>query len=110
VAAERTGVDFFLIPSGKLDQLARRFYRTDSVTVTAQGGLYTNSVALSCTGLPANTCVQLSPAAIQSGFSTITSTMTIASQSLAVGGTYSIATTGGTSFGRSNVSQFQLRS
>jgi hypothetical protein len=76
------------------------------VTVTAQGGPYTNSVAFSCSGLPANTACSFSPAAIQSGFSSITATMTIASQSLAVGGIYSITIIGGTSFGRTNFSQF----
>jgi len=108
VALSGTGVDFSLTPSANSTNLLAGSTVQIPVTVTAQGGLYTNSVALSCTGLPANTACSFSPAAIQSGFSSITSTMTIASQSLAVGGTYSIAITGGTSFGRTNVSQFQL--
>jgi uncharacterized membrane protein len=108
VALSGTGVDFSLTPSANSTNLLAGSTVQIPVTVTAQGGLYTNSVALSCTGLPANTACSFSPAAIQSGFSSITSTMTIASQSLAVGGTYSITITGGTSFGRTNVSQFQL--
>ena len=108
VALSGTGVDFSLTPSALSSNLLAGSSVQIPVTVTAQGGPYTNSVALSCTGLPANTACSFSPAAIQSGFSSTTSTMTIASQSLAVGGTYSITITGGTSFGRSNVSQFQL--
>ena len=108
VALSSSGVDFSVAPSTNSTNLLAGSTVQIPITIAAQGGVYPNSVVLSCSGLPASTACSFSPTAIPSGFSSATSTMTITSQSLAVGGTYSIIVNGGTSFGHINIAQFRL--
>lgn len=109
VTLSGTGIDFSVAVSSSSIALLAGSAVQISVTVNALGGAYNSSVSLSCSGVPANTACSFSPVTAQAGFNSFASTMTISSQSLASGGTYTVTVSGVSSFGRTQSTQLQLK-
>jgi parallel beta-helix repeat protein len=108
VTLSGTGIDFSVAVSSSSIALLAGSAVQIPVTVNALGGAYSSSVSLSCSGVPANTACSFSPVTAQAGFNSFASTMTISSQSLASGGTYTVTISGVSSFGRTQSTQLQL--
>lgn len=108
VALSGTGTDFSVAASSSSIALLAGSTIQIPVTVNALGGAYNSSVSLSCSGVPANTACSLAPVTAQAGFNSFASTMTISSQYLASGGTYTVSIFGVSSFGRTQSTQLQL--
>jgi hypothetical protein len=108
VLLSATGVDFYLSSSGGASLLAG-YSGQFPVTVNVLGGsTYSDSVTLSCSGMPSDTTCGFSPATTQAGFTSQTVNMNISTQFLAPGGTYPLTITGVSANGYSHSQQFLL--
>ena len=109
VGLSGTGTDFSVYTSGSPALSAG--YSVDvpvSVNVYGAAGTYPYAVSLSCAGVPSFSTCSFSPVTVQPGSSGASSTMTIASQFLTPGGTYTVTITGTSADGYVHTFQMPL--
>jgi len=107
VALSGTGIDFSVYTSWAPGLVAGNSVDVP-VTVNVYGGAYPYVVSLSCAGVPSFSSCNFSPMTVQPGSAGASATMTIASQFLTPGGTYTVTITGTSANGYVHTFQMPL--
>jgi parallel beta-helix repeat protein len=77
IALSGTGVDFGMAISPASVTVNRGQVANYTITVTAQGGPFPNSVTFGCSGAPAQAMCQITPGAVSPGSASVNATLTI---------------------------------
>jgi hypothetical protein len=94
VTTTGTGIDFAINPTTDSTSVVRGHAVNFTVDLTSLGGVFGNSVALSCSGLPSHSTCAFSPAKVTPGSRGGSSVMTVDTQSSTPLGTYTVVITG----------------